>query len=126
MADLPAEILPSKVSLFRKFKHPKKRAFLRALSSCGKISEAARIADIYRDEHYYWLKTDEKYAEAFEVARQMAGDVAEDEVWCRGFDGFDHPVTYEGKITTTYKAYSTGRMRVCACGCEQPVFDRQK
>jgi hypothetical protein len=106
MADTPAENLPSKTSLFRKFRHPQKRAFLRALSVCGKIGEAAEKAGMHRDMHYYWLKTDEKYVEAFEEARQMAGDLAEDEVWRRGFDGFDHPVIYEGKITTTYKAYS--------------------
>jgi recombinational DNA repair ATPase RecF len=36
----------------------------------------------------------------------MSGDRAEDEVYRRAFEGFDHPVSYEGEITTTYKAYS--------------------
>jgi hypothetical protein len=36
----------------------------------------------------------------------MSGDRAEDEVYRRAFEGFDHPVIYEGKITTHYKAYS--------------------
>ena len=36
----------------------------------------------------------------------MAGDKAEDEVYRRGIEGFDHPVIYEGRITGTYKAFS--------------------
>ena len=66
----------------------------------------AEAAGIDRDYHYYWLKSDENYRLAFEQARQMAGDKAEDEVVRRGIEGFDHPIIYEGKITGTYKAYS--------------------
>ena len=66
----------------------------------------AEAAGIDRDYHYYWLKSDENYRLAFEQARKMAGDRAEDEVYRRGIEGFDHPVIYEGKITGTYKAYS--------------------
>ena len=66
----------------------------------------AEAAGIDRDYHYYWLKSDENYRLAFEQARKMAGDRAEDEVYRRGIEGFDHPVIYGGKITGTYKAYS--------------------
>jgi hypothetical protein len=72
----------------------------------GALAKPARKAGLYYDLHYYWLRTDQSYATAFEVARQIAGDKAEDEVYRRGIEGFDHPVIYEGKITTTYKAYS--------------------
>jgi hypothetical protein len=89
MADVAGENLPSSTSLFRKFRHPQKRAFLRALSVCEKIGEAAEKAGVRRDMHYYWLKTDEKYVEAFEDARQIGGDRMEDEVCRRGFAGFD-------------------------------------
>jgi hypothetical protein len=62
------------------------------------VGKAAEVAGIDRDYHYYWLKSDERYRTAFEQARQMAGDRAEDEVYRRGIEGFDHPVIYEGKI----------------------------
>jgi hypothetical protein len=64
------------------------------------------LAGVHPDSHYYWLKTDESYAQAFEQARQMSGDRAEDEVYRRAFEGVDHPIIYEGKITGNYKAYS--------------------
>ncbi len=40
------------------------------------------------------------------MAEQIAADFMEDEIHRRAFDGFDHPVTYEGRITATYKDYS--------------------
>jgi hypothetical protein len=107
MADVPEMVQPEAVRLlFRKFKHPLKRKFLRAFSEIGMIGKACEAAGIYRDLHYSWLYNDESYAQAFEQARQIAGDKAEDEVYRRGIEGFEHPVIYEGRITTTYKAYS--------------------
>ena len=91
---------------FAKFRHPQKRAFLRAFAETGRTTTAAEIAKVHRDSHYYWMRSDENYAAAFEQARQMAGDKAEDEVYRRGIEGFDHPIIYEGKITGSYKAYS--------------------
>jgi hypothetical protein len=102
MADAPA-LQPL---AFRKFRHPQKRGFLRAYCEVGRVTKAAELAGVHPDSHYYWLKTDESYAQAFEQARQMSGDRAEDEVYRRAFEGFDHPVIYEGEITTTYKVYS--------------------
>jgi hypothetical protein len=79
---------------------------LRAFCEVGRIREACKRGKLDYDLHYYWLKTDESYAAAFEQARQISGDRMEDEVVRRGIDGFDHPVIYEGKITGSYKAYS--------------------
>ena len=52
------------------------------------------------------LRGRDKYLAAFQLAEQIAADFMEDEIHRRAFDGFDHPVTYEGRITTTYKEYS--------------------
>ena len=106
MTDLLAPIREKKESPFRKFKHPLKRKFLRAFAQIGMVGKAAEAAGIDRDYHYYWLKSDESYRQAYEQSRQMAGDRAEDEVVRRGIEGFDHPIIYEGKITGSYKAYS--------------------
>lgn len=80
MADIddPSPPLPL---AFAKFRHPQKRAFLRAFAETGRTTRAAEIANVHRDSHYYWMRSDENYAAAFEVARQMAGDKAEDEVY---------------------------------------------
>jgi hypothetical protein len=106
MADVPALVPAPQALAFKSFRHPQKRAFLRAFAETGRTTTAAEIAKVHRDSHYYWLRSDENYAAAFEQARQMAGDKAEDEIYRRGIEGFDHPVIYEGEITTTYKAYS--------------------
>ena len=79
---------------------------LRAMAQIGMVGKACEAAGIYSDLHYSWMYADPSYAAAFEQARQIAGDKAEEEVYRRAFEGFDHPVIYEGKITTTYKAYS--------------------
>jgi hypothetical protein len=40
-----------------------------------------------------------EYAEAFEYAKQIAGDMLEDEVIRRGAEGIDAPIIYKGEIT---------------------------
>ena len=97
-----ADVAPS---VFNKIKHPGKRAYLAAFAQTGRYGEAAKLAKVSRYMHYLWMR-EEAYAQAFEIARQIAGDNAEDEVYRRGYAGFDHPVIYEGKITGSYKAYS--------------------
>ena len=94
--------------LFTTISNPKKRAFLAAFASCGHVVDAAKLAGISWTSHYNWLKEDDNvsYTEAFNRAREIAGDIAEGEIYRRAFLGFDHPVIYEGKITTTYKNYS--------------------
>ena len=98
----PVDIVP----VFRQVRSRQKRAFLAGFLKTGMITKAAELAGIHYTTHYNWLKQSEAYAEAFEQAKEMAGDLAEDEVYRRGFEGFDHPVIYEGEITTHYKAYS--------------------
>jgi hypothetical protein len=52
------------------------------------------------------LRRDKTYASAFEQAKQIAADHFEDEIYRRGFEGYDHPVIYQGKITANYTEYS--------------------
>jgi hypothetical protein len=84
----------------------KKRAFLAAFATAGGIRRASKLSKVDWRSHYHWLEADEDYKAAFEKARQLAGDFAEEEVYRRAFLGFDHPVTHQGEITTTYKDYS--------------------
>jgi hypothetical protein len=94
--------------LFQGISNPKKRRFLAAFAQCGSVTDAAKQAEIHFTSHYKWLKEDDNaaYTEAFNRAREIAGDFAEGEIYRRAFLGFDHPVIYEGQITTTYKDYA--------------------
>lgn len=65
----------------------KKRAFLAAYGECGSISKAAISADITRQAHYKWIKTDPDYAELFEATQEEAAQFLEDEAVKRATEG---------------------------------------
>jgi len=79
-----------------------------AFAQCGSVTEAAKRAGIHFTSHYNWLKEEDNaaYLDAYNRTREIAGDLAEGEIYRRAFLGFNHPVIYEGKITTTYKDFS--------------------
>ena len=67
----------------------KKAAFLEAYVRCGVLSEAARAAGVERTTHYWWLRHDPEYAEAFAEAERQAGDLLVEEARRRAFKGSD-------------------------------------
>lgn len=95
--ELPA-IAPK---LFCDIQHPKKRRFLAAYASTGGIRAAARLCAVDCRFHYLWLERDESraYALAFERARQIACDNAEDEVYRRGVNGYQRELHWRGHKT---------------------------
>ncbi|TMA91112.1 MAG: hypothetical protein E6J74_22985 [Deltaproteobacteria bacterium] len=86
--------------LFQGISNPKKRRFLAGFARCGSVTNAAKRAKIHWSSHYKWLKEADNaaYTEAFNRARDIAGDIAEGEIYRRAFLGFNHPVIYEGEI----------------------------
>ena len=52
------------------------------------------------------MKKDKVYATAYKAAQQIAADHFEDEIYRRGFEGYERPVTYQGEITGHYTDYS--------------------
>lgn len=76
---------------------PIQQRFLNAYILCGRISEAARKSKINYTTHHYWMHNDEAYQEAFQRARDMAGDIVEDEAMRRAVDGWEEPVFYQGQ-----------------------------
>jgi hypothetical protein len=102
-SELPTE---QEKQLFTGIINPKKKAFLVAFSRSGRVIDSCNAVGIHWTTHYHWKKHDKKYLAAFQMAEQIAADFMEDEIHRRAFDGIDHPVTYEGKITDTYKEYS--------------------
>lgn len=63
----------------------------------GRIDLACQAVGVSRDTHYDWLKKDEQYAKAFEVARLRAVDLLEAEAWRRAKDGVEEPLLHAGK-----------------------------
>ncbi len=91
---------------FDYIQHPKKRVFLQAYSTCGNVTQAARIAGVDRATHYVWLETDEQYAEAFQQAQEAAADYLEQEAWRRATQGVEQDVFYKDKKIATKREYS--------------------
>ncbi len=87
-------------------RRPKQRAFLAAYCQVGNVSEAARIAKINRFTHYEWMHADERYAEVFAQAHEIACDHLEAEARRRAVEGVDEPVFYHGEVCGTIRKYS--------------------
>lgn len=68
---------------FAQVRRIKQRKFLRQFAQCGVVLRAAEAAGCNANSHYHWLKHDPDYAEAFELAREMAADQLESVAWDR-------------------------------------------
>ena len=80
MAGLPES------ALFHRICHPQKRAFLLFYSKSLQLVKSCQKADIDRQLHYHWLKKDEAYAEAFQLAKQIGIDWLEEQAIQRATD----------------------------------------
>jgi hypothetical protein len=105
--DLTPEGVKRLEGLFAVIHNKKKRQWLTAVASCGRLYESQRLTGVDRRFHYLWLKKDPDYPAAYEEAKSIACDAAEDEVWRRAFAGRDRPLSFKGKLTgDTIKEYS--------------------
>lgn len=93
-------------SLFQEITETKKRAFLAAYAHTGRITQAARSAQVNWRNHYNWLHADATYAKAFRQAQQMAGDWLEDEAIRRAKEGVLRPIHYKGAHTDDVVEFS--------------------
>ena len=90
----------------------RKRVFLKALNKRGFVTHACEETGIPRTTVYDWYDQDEVFAARWDEAIEISTERAESELLRRGVEGYDHPVTYEGQITDTYKKYSDGCLRL--------------
>ncbi len=97
---------PAVSALPNGIKHPRKRAFLAAYAEVGNVSEAARVSGVHRLRHYEWLHADERYAEVFEQAHEIACDHLEAEARRRATQGWREPVFYQGQEVGSVQRYS--------------------
>lgn len=89
-----------------KFTTEKREIFLDALSQGSSVTFAARLVGISRRAAYNARDKSKKFREEWDFAVEEGTDLLEDEAKRRAYEGVDHPVTYQGVITTTYKEYS--------------------
>jgi hypothetical protein len=101
-----AEEMEEFSKLFRPLENRKQRAFLMAYVRTLGIRSAMRLSGVSRQDHYFWLKSDGRYADIFAEAYRMLGDMLEEEVMRRAYLGTDTPIVYRGAITGWYKSYS--------------------
>jgi hypothetical protein len=71
--------VPSDTALFPAISHPKKRAVLAAYAQTGILTKSCASANTDHKLHYYWLRTDPAYVQAFTAAQAMVGDMLEGE-----------------------------------------------
>jgi hypothetical protein len=77
---------------------PHTRAFLAAfIESGGRVSKAAEAANISRDLHYRRYRASPEYKAIFDLAKEEAAQILEDEAVERAKEGTLRPVFYKGK-----------------------------
>lgn len=85
----------------------RKKAFLSAFRECGNVRRACEAAGVGRSSHYRWRDNDPAYREAYELAREDAADVLEEEAYRRAVEGYEEPVGwYRGKAGGVVRRYS--------------------
>lgn len=86
---------------------PKKRAAsLKHLAETGLVSELARLVGVSCDAVYKLAERDPEFKAAWEETLEEHVELLEAEADRRAVEGVDHPITYQGKITATYKEFS--------------------
>jgi hypothetical protein len=84
----------------------KQKAFLEAFKRTANLSKAAEGADVDRSTHFRWLRGDSDYATEFELAREEAITLLEDEAVRRAHEGTLRAVFYKGKASGAVREYS--------------------
>jgi hypothetical protein len=97
---------PTPSSPFPMILHNKKRAFLLAFAETGQLRRACRAAHIDPCMHYYWMRTDELYVQAFEQADVIAAQSLEEEAIRRARDGVVRTVYRNGEVVGEERVYS--------------------
>lgn len=89
----------------------RKRAFLRALSETGAITEAAQRVGISRSSVTRLKKKAPEFAAACEAALARSLPCLEQVAWERAVEGWDEEIVQGGKVTGTRRRYSETLLR---------------
>lgn len=83
----------------------KKDAFLAAFVATANLTEAAAAVGIDRGQHYDWLRTDPRYAQAFEDIKPQVAQTLKDSAVDRALKGVFVPLVYQGKFQYPQEQY---------------------
>jgi hypothetical protein len=120
-SDTPARALVTSAT-FNKIRHARKRAFLAAFAECRSVTEAAHAAGIDRTSHYVWLANDERYAEAFAIADDIAIETVEREARRRAIEGVLEAVYFQGKVVGYQHRYSDNLLMFLLKGARPDTY----
>lgn len=88
---------------FDEIRHPKKRAYLVALSASPSLNDAASAAGIDRTTGWLWRRDerDSAFQAALARARTLGLEAAVSEAWRRAIEGVEEPVYQGGRLVGT-------------------------
>src|SRR5262245_49766766 len=92
---------------FAQVRTPKQRAVLQTYARSGQITTACAAAAVHRTMHYYWMRTDPAYAEAYAEAHAMVADLLEAEATRRALGWEETAYTSDGTPYTIRKYSDT-------------------
>ena len=107
---------------YRFLNSKQKNEFLNIYIETGTIGRAAKASGITRQTHYNWLKEDAAYKKAFGEAKEMAGDLLEEEAYRRAVDGTEMCVYYKGKKVDSYRKMSDALLILLLKGAKPDVY----
>lgn len=80
--------------------------FAAAFAVKGNISQAAEVAEVHRQRHYDWMKSDPDYPAMFLDAGRQYVESLEAEATRRAREGWDEPVYQQGRQVGTVRKHS--------------------
>src|SRR5262245_27715437 len=92
---------------FSQVRTPKQRAVLAAYARSGQLTTACDAAAVHRTTHYYWMRTDPAYVEAYAEAHAMVADLLEAEATRRALGWEETAYTSDGTPYTIRKYSDT-------------------
>lgn len=100
-------------------------AVIEHLRDVPNVTRACRLVGVNRNKFYRYKKTRPDVEAAYQEALLEGAEVAELELWRRGVEGVDKPVTHKGQITAWYKEYSDNAL-FGILNARHPLYDRTK
>lgn len=90
----------------------RQKAFLRALSETGCVSDACKRVRISDTSAYRIRKRSVAFARAWDRAIARAAPTIEQAAWDRAVAGWDEPIVQGGKVVATRRRYSDSLLRL--------------
>nr|DAS58879.1 MAG TPA: Terminase small subunit [Caudoviricetes sp.] len=113
--------------VYRFVNSKQKNRFLNTYIAEGTIGSAAEACGITRQTHYNWLKEDPEYKKGFAQAKEMAGDLLEEEARRRAVEGDECGIYYKGELVGSYRKKSDALLILLLKGAKPDVYaDRQE